>query len=116
MKERTKWDYDFDYITPMPYERSLFNMGIDPRRSGERFYKDLNSEGLAEEFVKFEDLYDSNYQAYHWLWHTGYGEMLYRMLMDAIEKEGFEHTAGYSLNQAAENAIKHVRVMRKLNA
>lgn len=111
---RSKRDYELDYPTPLPYERSLYNMGFDPRKTGERFYKNLDAEGIAEEFVKFEDLYDSNYQAYHWLYHTGYGFMLFRMLMDAIEKEGFEHTAGYSLNQAADNAIKHVRVMRAM--
>lgn len=108
-------EYDFYFPTPLPYERSLYNMGVDPRRSGERFYKNLDAEGLAREFAKFEDLYDSNYQAYHWLYHTGYGSMLFNMLMDVIEKNGFEHTAGYSLNQAADNAIKHVRMMDKLN-
>jgi hypothetical protein len=112
---RTKRDYELDYPTPLPYERSLYNMGFDPRGTGERYYKNLDVEGLAAEFCKFEDLYDSNYQAYHWLWHTGYGEMLFRMLMDAIKKEGFEHTVGYSLNSAANNAIKHVRVMQKMH-
>lgn len=114
--ERTKRDYDFLYgESPRNGERALYNLGQDPRAIMRGLYKDLDVDGLALEFVKFEDLYDTNYQAYAWLYDTGYGLVIFRMIMDLLEKQGFEHTAGYSLNQAASNAIKHAKVIRKMH-
>ena len=77
----------------------IFNFGT--RKSFGTEYKPFDVEGLALEFAKFEQLYDTNRQAYDWLYHTGYGRKLWDELIklvgtydaatEAIEKARTSH-------------------------
>jgi hypothetical protein len=87
--EWTKRDYDRKFPHPLSYERALYCLGMNPLKSSEPFYKNLDIDGLAREFCKFEDLYDSNYQAYHWLFHTGYGDRIFNTIRDLVLKQGY---------------------------
>ena len=57
----------------------IFNFGT--RKSFGTEYKPFDVEGLALEFAKFEQLYDTNRQAYDWLYDTGYGEKIWTELV-----------------------------------
>jgi len=105
--EFTKRDYDHLYgETPRPGERAIYNLGFSPREFGNRGYKNLDIEGIALEFAKFEMLYDSNYQQYHWLYSTGYGQMLYDILLDLITRD-FPHEV--TPHQTASKFIREAR-------
>jgi hypothetical protein len=88
----TKRDYDhrFGYV-PYGAPRAIFNLGIPPAFATE--YKNLAFDGLAKEFVAFEKLYDTNPQAYEWLYNTGYGEKLYAMMKDILLDRGINSTS-----------------------
>lgn len=109
MYEFTKEHYRRAFPSPLPYERGLYNFGFDPMRSGERFYKDLDAPGLARLFAEFERLYDSNYQAYHWLYHTGYGNMVYTMLKDVLERDHGSEFLSDHIIRAIEQARKELK-------
>jgi hypothetical protein len=79
--------YRHAFPAPLPYERGLYNLGFNPFHCGERHYKALDAAGLAKLFAEFEKLYDSNYQAYMWLYHTGYGKKVYDTLRDVLERD-----------------------------
>lgn len=79
--------YRFAFQTPAPGERGLYCLGHNPLLTGGRHVKPLDAEGLARLWVEFERLYDTNYQAYNWLWYTGYGAKVYDTLRDVLERD-----------------------------
>lgn len=105
---RNKYSH-YDQV-PRTGERAIFNMGIPPS-SFVTQYKKLELDGMAKEFIAFEMLYDTNPQAYDWLYSTRYGVTLFRMMCDLVEGHGLSTEAAnvvvYDALVEARNEYEH---------